>query len=167
MTITDRKQLPGVTAVFLIGLLAACATLPQPDTRTSHIGPSAAGLGELTIQLHEDMLLRHKMDRFAAIASDKYIVMIPGGITETKQENIKGAKNFNVQSVKFSNVAVHLHGISAVVTGRWSLVGHLGKLEMSGDYEFMSFYENLEGKWILVSESITRRQTLMKAALSG
>ena len=45
--------------------------------------------------------------------------------------------------------------------------GQLGKLEMSGDYEFMSFYENLDGKWILVSESITRRQTSMKAALSG
>ena len=167
MTIAIRKQLLGVGAAVFIGLLAACATPQQPDSRTSHLGPSAVGLGDLTTQLHEDMLLRHKMDRFAALASDNYIVMIPGGITETKQENIEGAKNFNVQSVKFSNVSVRLHGISAVVTGRWSLVGQLGKLEMSGDYEFMSFYENLDGKWILVSESITRRQTSMKAALSG
>lgn len=167
MTNAVGKQLLRVSAAVIIGLMAACATPHYPDARSSHLATSAAGLGDLTTQLHEDMLLRHKMDRFAAVASDKYIVMIPGGRRETKQENIDGAKNFNVQSVKFSNVTVRLHGFSAVVTGRWSLVGQLGKLEMSGDYEFMSFYENLNGRWILVSESITRRQTSMKAALSG
>ena len=167
MTNAVRKQLLKVSAAVIIGLMAACATPQHPDVRGSHLATSAAGLGDLTTQLHEDMLLRNKMDRFAAIASDKYIVMIPGGIRETKQENIDGAGNFNVQSVKFSNVSVRVHGISAVVTGRWSLVGHLGKLEMSGDYEFMSFHEHMDGKWILVSESITRRQASMKAALSG
>lgn len=119
MTIAVRKQLLGVAATVFIVLLAACTTLQQSDSRTSHFGGSTVGLGDLTTQLHEDMLLRQKMDRFAALASDKYIVMIPGGIMETKQENIEGAKNFNVQSVKFSNVSVRLHGISAVVTGRF------------------------------------------------
>jgi len=167
MTIAVRMQLLGVSAAILVGLLAACASPQPPDSRKSQLRDSAAGLGDLTTQLHKDMLLRHKMDRFAAIASDHYIVMIPGGIRETKQENIDGAKNLNVQSVKFSNVSVRVHGISAVVTGRWSLVGRLGKLEMSGDYEFMSFYENVDGRWVLVSESITRRQASMQAALSG
>ena len=159
-------QLRGISAVFLLALLSACASVHKPMKATVDMKPAAAGLGDLTTQLHEDMLLRHRMDRFAAIASANYVVMIPGGLRETKQENIDGAKNFNVKSVKFSNVATHTHGTSAVVTGRWSLVGRLGKQEMSGDYEFMSLYEYLDGKWALVSESITRRRTSMAAALT-
>ena len=167
MTIAAHRYIFGVGAAILIGLLEACTFTQQPGKFGSNLSVSAAELGGVITQIHEDMLLRRKMDRFAAIASEKYLVMIPGGLRENKQENIDGAKNFNVQSVKFSEIAVRAHGTSAVVTGRWSLVGKLGNLEMSGDYEFMSFFENLDGKWILVSESITRRQTSMKAALTN
>ena len=79
MTIAVRMQLLGVSAAVLVGLLAACASPQPPDSRKSQLRDSAAELGDLTTRLHEDMLLRHKMDRFAAIASDHYIVMIPGG----------------------------------------------------------------------------------------
>ena len=39
--------------------------------------------------------LRKQMNRFAPIASDDFIIMIPDGMLETKQEDIDGAKNFN------------------------------------------------------------------------
>lgn len=159
--------LRGMGAVLLMALLSACASAPKPMKATMGMEAAAAGLGDLTTQLHEDMLLRHKMDRFAAIASKNYVVMIPGGRIETKQRDIDGAKNFNVKSVKFSDVTAHAHGTSAVVTGTWSIVGRLGQQEMSGDYEFMSFYEHLDGKWILVSESVTRRSASMAAALTN
>ncbi len=137
---------------------SACTT-----SREASLESSAEELGALTTQLHEDMLLRHETNRFAAIASENYVVMIPGGYRESKRENIDGASNFNVESVRFSNVAVQTHETSAVVTGTWSLVGHLGQQEMSGDYEFMSFYEYTEGHWTLVSESVTRRRTMARA----
>lgn len=75
---------------FLAVLLAACASANKPGEAVADIKIAAAGLGDLTIQLHEDMLLRKQMNRFAAIASDNFIIMIPGGRLETKQEDIDG-----------------------------------------------------------------------------
>lgn len=160
-------QFRGISAAFLLALLPACASAPHPMKASLGIDVATAELGDLTTQLHEDMLLRHKMDRFATIASEDYVVMIPGGRIEAKQRDIDGAKNFNVSSVKFSEVIVHAHGTSAVVTGKWSIVGRLGQQEMSGDYDFMSFYEHLGGKWILVSEAVTRHSASMAAALTN
>ena len=157
------KKLSRFSTAFLFVLLGACASAQKPGEAAVDIKAAAAGLGELTTQLHEDMLLRRQMDRFAAIASDDFIIMIPGGKLETKQQDIDGAKNFNVASVKFSNVTTRTHGRTAVVTGRWSLVGSLDKYEMSGDYEFMSVYEYVEGKWALVAESVTKRRALAAA----
>lgn len=166
MTNVAIKIFNTCSAAFLVVLLVACASTNKPGEGLFDIKIAAAGLGDLTIQLHEDMLLRKQMKRFAAIASEDFIIMIPGGMLETKQEDIDGAKNFNVESVKFSNVTTRTHGRTAVVTGRWSLVGRLGKLEMTGDYEFMSVYEYMEGRRALVAEAITRRRSLA-AALAG
>jgi hypothetical protein len=128
---------------------------------------AASGLAELTIRLHEDMLLRHAMTEFAEIASPEYMVMIPGGRLETKDEDIAGASNFDVESVAFSDVVTRTHGQSAVVTGVWSIVGQLGTQPMTGDYAFMLFYEWSHGDWVLVSESVTRVRSSMAAALTG
>ncbi len=152
-----------LSAGCLVLLIAACGTSQKRVDSNFDINAAAAGLGELTTALHEDMLLRRKMDLFAAMATDHYVVMVPGGTLETRQENIDGAKNFNVTAVNFSNVVTRTHGRSAVVTGRWSLMGRLGKQDMSGDYEFMSIYEHVGGKWALVAESITRRKTLLRS----
>ncbi len=162
---TPIHSLHQLTVVVMLLIGSACTTTetPSPDD----LQAAAVGLGDLTVALHESMLLRHDMDRFRTIASDSYVVMIPGGRLETKEEDIAGATNFDIDSVSFSDVTVRTHSASAVVTGTWSVVGRLRTQEMSGKYNFMSVYERTDDSWTLVAESVTRQRPTMAAALTG
>lgn len=155
-----------VCRVFIAGLTACCLVA---CTLTASNGSvvDAAGLGKLTADLHENMLLRHDMDRFAEVAARDYMVMIPNGRVESRAQDIAGAVNFHIDALKISNVVTHPYQHSAVVTGTWTLTGHLRDTEMSGDYDFMSFWERGADRWVLVAESVTRRRSSLEAALSG
>ena len=127
----------------------------------------AEELGPLTTQMQEDMLLRNDMTRYESVMSENYMVMIPGGRLENREEVIAGAVNFDVESVTFSDVETRTHGFTAVVTGVWTVSGRLRDIDMSGDYGFIATYEWFGNAWQLVSESVTRHRGSMEAALSG
>ncbi len=122
-------------------------------------------LKELTVQIHEDMLARNDMSLFSKYATSEYVVMIPNGRYETREESIAGAVNFDLESVSISNVEVHFNASSAVATGTWHVSGKLMNFEMSGDYNFVAMYEWDSDSWKLVSDTIVKKKGLA-AALS-
>jgi len=150
---------PYVLLLALVIAVAGCrsSTYESPE---KDLAADSTFLKNLTIQIQEDMLARNEMSLFSEYASSEYVVMIPNGKFETKEQSIGGAGNFHLDSVEISEVQINFGAVSAVVTGKWSLSGKLINYDMSGDYNFVSVYEWDSESWKLISDTVVKKKGL-------
>jgi ketosteroid isomerase-like protein len=92
--------------------------------------------------------------------ADEYIFTDEDGVVSNKTKEIANITGgvFKLNSFKFENIAVHVYGEVAVVTGKNTIKGTWEDIErdISGPYRFTDVFVRRDGRWQCVASQASR-----------
>ena len=144
-------------------VMAQVAFSADPAVAQDTLRARTAALARLHQELVESLIVQRDTQLFAERALESFVVIIPGGRLETRAQNIRGAQNFRVDSLRFADVDVRLHERTAIVTATVAMfgalrVGRRGRadyVDVTGEYRTLAVYVDEGGRWRLLAESLT------------
>jgi dipeptidyl aminopeptidase/acylaminoacyl peptidase/ketosteroid isomerase-like protein len=92
------------------------------------------------------------------VLADDFTFTGPDGVLADKKAYLAPLRAGEVryESLKFGDVAVQLHGETAVVTGRATAKGRVKDKDVSGEYRFTDVFVKRDGRWRCVAGQLTR-----------
>lgn len=116
-------------------------------------------LAEL-LEFHRNLIsavrLQNDTTLFAAVALENYVVIPPGGLIETREQAIRGIRNFDADSVDVEVEMVARHDSTVVLVG--TVAGNTrvrGPVPQFAKVRFMAVYVRTKGAWRLLAQSAT------------
>ena len=92
--------------------------------------------------------------------AEEYIFTDEDGVVSTKTKEIANITGgvFKLNSYKFENMAVHVYGEVAIVTGQNTIKGTWEDIErdISGPYRFTDVFVRRDGRWQCVASQASR-----------
>lgn len=150
---------------FGVALLVLCA--PAPSLVAAQALPDSAEREVLALHREiNEAMFSSDPEPLSRAALDNLTVVPPGGYPETREQVIRGARNFRTDSVAYSEREVHVRGNSAVVTAKLMVHGELHGVdpatgqprvrELTGEpLRQMSVFVREQDRWRLLAQSST------------
>jgi ketosteroid isomerase-like protein len=111
-----------------------------------------------TEQEINDAVVKGDTSAFEKYFADDSLFTDPGGMVMDKAQTIADFKsgNLKIESSKFEDMKVHVHGNAAVVTyGTTDKAAYKGK-DISGNYRWTDVFVKRNGRWQIVAGQGTR-----------
>lgn len=89
------------------------------------------------------------------VALEDLRVLAPGGLIEGKQQVIAGLSGWNAIDVTLSKTEVVFFQDTAIVSGRMDIDGTMHPVGRWGPLKYMSTWVKVNGRWLLLSRSLT------------
>ena len=112
------------------------------------------------LDFHRDMIAAMRLENdtalFAAVALENYVVIPPGGLIETREQALRGIRNFDADSLEVEVEMVARHDSTVVLVG--TVAGNTrvrGRAPQFGTVRFMAVYVRTAGAWRLLAQSTT------------
>jgi ketosteroid isomerase-like protein len=145
------------TAVFSLVAIVAASLAQLAIGMETKDDKSEAELRKLDLRLTE-ALVKREIALLERHTGDDFILTNPIGVLSGKREAIEAVKSGTLafESIKDSEVKVHVYGDTGVLTGRSDIKGKDNGRDISGPYRWTRVYTNRAGRWQCVAEQITR-----------
>lgn len=143
-----------IAPIFAVSLVIAtgCATSP-PDASM------AEGDEQVLIELNERLARSQIVEKdpsfLEEVAVAQLRVLAPGGLIEGKQQVIAGLSGWDAIDVTFSKTEITFYQNIAIVSGRMDIDGTMHPVGRWGPLKYMSTWVKDEGRWRLLSRSLT------------
>lgn len=147
-----RKPIAIIMLVVSLALLTGCVTSPA--------GVSHSNADEqLLLELNERLARSQIVDRDPAVltetALDELRILAPGGLIEGKREAIAGLSAWDAVDVALTGTEVTFFQNIAIVSGRMDIDGTMQPVGRWGPLKYMSTWVKDDGRWRLLSRSLT------------
>jgi ketosteroid isomerase-like protein len=89
--------------------------------------------------------------------AEHYMLIDPTGNVWGKKKSLEAFKDKTVtfESIKDSDVKVHVYGDTAVITGLAAIKGKAKDHDINGEYRWTRVYNFSNGNWLCVTEHLT------------
>lgn len=146
-----QKLIAAIFAASLV-ILTGCAT-SQQDASVAY------GDEEVLLELNERLARSQIVERdptfLAEVAVEDLRVLAPGGLIEGKQQVIAGLSGWDAVDVTLSKTEIVFHHNIAIVSGRMDIDGTMHPVGRWGPLKYMSTWVKDDGRWRLLSRSLT------------
>ena len=112
------------------------------------------------LELHRELTIAMQVQNdtalFDAVALDDFVVIPPGGIIETREQALRGIRNFDTDSIDVAVEVTARHDSTVVLVG--TVAGNAlvrGPARQFGKVRFMAVYVRTGGMWRLLAKSNT------------
>jgi Domain of unknown function (DUF4440) len=132
---------------------------------TLMIATSSVSLGqnveEMLMQIEQELtnaFLKNDASVIEKYFADTYTFTDPGGGIHSKKEAIDDMRNglFKFDSLQNDSMKVQVYGNAAVVTFLSNEKGHVGDMDVSGEYRWTNMFVLMNNRWQVVAGQGTR-----------
>ncbi|NND61345.1 MAG: nuclear transport factor 2 family protein [Gammaproteobacteria bacterium] len=146
-----QKLIATILAASLV-IVTGCATSP-PDASVAEGDKQV--LMELNERLARSQIVERDPSFLAEVALEQLRVLAPGGLIEGKQQVIAGLSGWDAVDVTLSKTEIAFYQNIAIVSGRMDIDGTMHPVGRWGPLKYMSTWVKDEGRWRLLSRSLT------------
>lgn len=146
-----QKLIATILAASLV-IVTGCATFP-PDASVAEGDEQV--LMELNERLARSQIVERDPSFLEEVAVEQLRVLAPGGLIEGKQQVIAGLSGWDAVDVTLSKTEFTFYQNIAIVSGRMDIDGTMHPVGRWGPLKYMSTWIKDEGRWRLVSRSLT------------
>lgn len=148
-------QLLRIVLVVLCIALSACTATSNFNLSASEADEDRLELLRLNEQLARSQIVARDAAFLSEIAADEFRVLAPGGLIENKEQAMAGVGAWDASDVSLTGTQIVFHGAVAIITGRMDIDGEMRPVGRWGPLKYMSTWQKEDGKWTLLSRSLT------------
>lgn len=103
----------------------------------------------------EELKCLNKIDPYARVTLDDYLLIVEIGFIETREEVLSTVENLDMNSVRITNEEFLHYRDTAVLVSTLELEGSILGHTVDGKLRYMRVFVNHDGRWRLLSGSFS------------